>query len=426
MIAAAAVAVLAAVGLAGWLALQPAAGSASTASPTLTWTAAQAPLPSDAVGGSAQAVLLSDVACPGVGSCVGVGYSYDSQIDKPLIETLSNGAWTASDHAAGAGVSQLNGIACPAQGSCVAVGEDNTPVVATLSDGTWTAAGLPLPGDAAGSKNAELLDVDCPAAGTCIATGVYLERNGDDEALIETLSGGSWTAMPAPLPAGAVPAKPATQELTLLASAACPAVGSCVTVGHYTEHGGAVAAFTDTLSGGTWTPATAPLPADAAAAAGSGAGLSGISCRAPGNCVAVGSYTSRGGQLRNLAETLSGGVWTAATPPLAAGTAATQKGSAQQGGGLATVACWAAGSCVALGYTVGDRTTYYGAIDTLSRETWTAATAPLPPGAATTKQDVVLESAVCPAPGDCVAVGGYEAQDGSTPALIETAAGKHG
>ncbi len=425
-----AVAVVLLLAVVGWLAYRPSAA----ATPPLVWAATQAPLPANAASGSAQYALLGDVACPAAGSCVAVG-SYGATGEsgdaafKPLIETLSGSTWVASGDVAGARVSQLIGVDCPAQGSCVAVGDyitgvDSTPVVATLSDGTWTATGLPLPGDAARSTYAFLENADCPAQGTCIATGFYNDQNGDSQALIETLSGGSWTAMRAPLPAGAVSAK--TTVTTVLNGVRCPAVGSCVAVGQYAERGDATAAFAVRLSGGTWTPTAVSLPADAAAD-GQLASLYAISCRAPGNCAAVGHYTSSGGQGRYLAETLSGGTWTAATPPLPAGAPATQKWNPQQAApALQAVACPAAGSCVAPGTYIAGNGAVDGSIDTLSGGTWTAARAPLPPGAATTKQGAAFGWAVCPSAGNCVAVGSYTTQAGGGQALIETATGQTG
>jgi hypothetical protein len=272
-----------------------------------------------------------------------------------------------------------------------------------------------------------MTDVQCPAQGTCIATGFYSDQNGDSQALIETLSGGRWTALRAPLPAGAVPAKTTGAAATYLGGVACPTAGSCVAAGDYTEHGGAAVAFTDVLSGGTWTPTTVPLPADAVAER-QFAEIGGISCLAPGKCVAVGHYTSAGGQARFLAETLSGGTWTAAIPPLPADAAATQTWNLQTDNGttLAAVACQMVGSCVAFASYMAGHGAVDGAIETLSGGTWTATKAPLPSGAATTKQNAFFNLAVCPAPGSCVAVGDYTAQDGSTQALIETAAGQHG
>jgi hypothetical protein len=302
-------------------------------------------------------------------------------------------------------------VACSAVGSCVAVGSDSDakPVIETLSGGTWVA-----PGDAAAAGASELDGVACPAQGSCVAVGLYSDQNGDSRGLIETLSGGRWTATRAPLPAGAVPA-----PATVLVHVACPAAGWCIVVGEYAESRDTTAPFVDTLSGGTWTPATVPLPADAVPGS-----LSGISCWTPGNCVTVGYYTSPGGQPRYLAETLSGGTWTAATLPLPAGAAANQT-SKDWSAYLSAVACKAPGSCVALGtFLAGGK--IEGAIDTLSAGAWTAAQAPVPAGAATAKQWLYFYSAVCPAPGNCVAVGYFAAQDGSGQALIETATGKHG
>jgi hypothetical protein len=433
---AAAAAVLAAVAATGSLARWPSAVFGGATSPPLAWTAAKAPLPADAAGLSSLATSPGGVACPAAGSCVAVDYyQVGMATQKPLIETLSKGAWTASDDVAGTAVQALGAVACPAQGSCVAVGDDFTSngyfsgaVAATLSDGTWTGTSLPLPANASRGKDeyASPDDIACPAEGTCIATGAYdAGQNGVPQALIDTLSGGRWTAMQAPLPAGAVPSAAGGGLSTQLLGAACPAVGSCVAVGLYTERGGAAAAFADTLSGGTWTPATVPLPADAASN-GQLAGLTGISCPAPGTCTAVGGYTSRGGQPRYLTETLAGGTWTAAAAALPAGAAATQKWSEGGSAALEAVACQAPGSCVALGSYAAGGGAVDGAIDTLSGGTWTAAKAPLPPGAATTKQSVSFTGAACPAPGNCVTVGSYTEQDGSSTAFIETAGGEHG
>jgi hypothetical protein len=438
--------VLAAAGLTAWLAhspparsagtTSPPAGSTGATSPPLAWTAAPTPLPAGAVAGSGQEAYLGDVACPAVGRCVAVG-DYNASgsggaVLKPLIETLSGGTWIASGDVAGGRVSTLSGVDCPAPGTCVAVGnyftsqDVSSPVVATLSGGTWTAASLPLPGDAASSNQDTFLeDVRCPAPGTCIATGTYAAQGGDSQALLETLSGGSWTAIRAPLPAGAIPVKAAAGSITnFLAGAACPSVGSCVAVGGYAERGGATAPFVDTLSGGTWTPAAVPLPADAAAG-GQLAGLFGISCRAPGNCVAVGHYINRGGQARYLAETLSGGTWTAATPALPAEAATTQDWKPKLATALDAVACPSAGFCVAPAAYVAGSGAVDVAFDTLSGGTWTAAEAPLPAGAATSKQNAYFNWVICPAPGNCVAVGAYTAGNGSSQPLIETGSDIH-
>jgi large subunit ribosomal protein L33 len=66
------------------------------------------------------------------------------------------------------------------------------------------------------------------------------------------------------------------------------------------------------------------------------------------------------------------------------------------------------------------------AIDTLSGGIWTAAKAPLPPRGRDHQAAGLLQLGRLPGPGNCMAVGSYTAQDGSTQALIETASPKQG
>jgi hypothetical protein len=127
------------------------AGHSPAAVPaSLSWSAARAPLPADANGVSGQYTQLEGVSCPDVGSCVVVG----------------------GDRANGAGGYVYQGL------------------IETLSDGTWTAASAPLPADAApgtGQVNSAYLEmVACPAAGHCLAVGEYPAADGTFEGLIET------------------------------------------------------------------------------------------------------------------------------------------------------------------------------------------------------------------------------------------------
>jgi hypothetical protein len=58
----------------------------------------------------------------------------------------------------------------------------------------------------------------------------------------------------------------------------------------------------DTLAGGSWTAAKAPVP-PAAATNAQVAGLDDVACAAPGDCVAVGNYTAPDGTSEALIET---------------------------------------------------------------------------------------------------------------------------
>jgi hypothetical protein len=436
------VVVLGGLAVAGWREHWPPAVFGKAAPLALTWSAAQAPLPADAAQTSSQNAGLFDVACPSVQNCLAVGNYTTSDSDgnngstQGLAETLSDGTWTPTaaridvPDASQVTNMSLDGVACPAAGACVAVGSYDSqgnlePLIETLSGGTWASAIPPLPGDT-NQKSAYLGDVACPAQGTCVATGWYADQNGDIQGLIDTLSGGTWTPEQAPLPAGAVPGKSSSSSLpTALFVVKCPAVGNCVAAGDYTSQNGGHQGLIDTLSGGTWTAMRAPLPADAVAA-NPVAYLLTIACPAPGTCLAAGRYTGQDGRGRFLTETLSGGAWTPAAAPLPADAAANQKWSESQVTGFTAAACAAAGTCVAAGSYFLTNGTIQGVIDTLSGGTWTATKAPLPAGAAVAKQYIYFDSAVCPATGRCLAVGGYKVQNGSYQALIETAAARAG
>jgi serine/threonine protein kinase len=429
-LAVAAVAVLAAIGVAVWQVATPSHAApqsplakSSAASPRLAWTMRQAPVPA---GDKSAEMLLSGVACPAVGDCIAVG------TDEPafgnssaLAETLSGGQWTASANVSSVPGTTLAAVSCPAAGSCLAVGTGypqlgfQDPVAARLSGGRWTAAAVRLPSDVApGGENAggSLYAIDCAAPGTCVATGTYDAKAGGSPGLIETLSGGTWTPIRAPLPVDT--ALTGDKEYANLLSVACPAVGSCVAAGVYdTGHG--TVPFTDTLSDGKWTPAAVPLPAGALVTTEQSASLNGISCRTPGNCVAVGSYTSSAGQPEYLAETLSADTWTPATPPLPAATGPTQNDGGGEAGLLA-VACRSASSCTALGPDVatGSATTRRGvyglAIDTLSGGTWTAAQGLVPAAAENSPSPLSVAGVACPSSESCVAVESGEAEEGSS------------
>ena len=414
------------------------AGHSPSAVPaSLSWTAARAPLPADANGVSGQYTQLVDISCPDVGNCVAVGGDRASgpggDVYQGLIETLSDGTWTATavpDMSTKTGVAALGGVSCPALGTCVAVGlvdpagAASTPVIETLSGGRWHPVKPTLPDDAVTSASATLNGVSCPAPGTCVAVGWYGNKSGHHAGYVDTLSDGTWTAASAPLPKDAAPERYSATVSSYLISVACTGVGACVAPGQYRDGHGRTRALIDTLSGGTWTATAAPVPVDAAAT-GQVAGLSAIGCPAPGTCVAGGHYMVRGGQPRYLTETLSDGGWTASALPLPADAAADQEWSQYTSTTIDGLACATAGSCVATAGYMTKANELVPVIETLSGGSWTAASAPLPadaaPGTGQANADY-LELVTCPAAGHCLAVGSYAAADGTFEGLIETAA----
>jgi hypothetical protein len=111
-------------------------------------------------------------------------------------------------------------------------------LVDTQSGGARTAKGLPLPADAAADQkwsqygDTAIGAVACPSAGACVATAGYVTTANEILPLIETLAGGTWTAAKAPLPGDAAPAS-GTDNATYLQLVTCPAAGHCFAVGNY-------------------------------------------------------------------------------------------------------------------------------------------------------------------------------------------------
>ncbi len=155
-----------------------------------TWTAAEAPLPANAAT-TFSSVKLYGVSCSSASQCIVVGsYEDASQNRHGLILTRSGTSWTAAEAPvpadalttgteAGAG---LQGISCSAASQCVAVGwyevapDGGGGLLLTDSGGTWTAAEAPVPGNAASeSGDADLDGVSCPSASQCVAVGSYLD-----------------------------------------------------------------------------------------------------------------------------------------------------------------------------------------------------------------------------------------------------------
>jgi serine/threonine protein kinase len=343
----------------------------------------------------------------------------------PASAPLPADAAATSGQTAGTG---LLSVTCPAAGSCVSVGAytlqvGSTGLIETLSHRTWTPATATLPADAsAAHPQAFLGAVTCPAVGSCIAVGGYALQDGSEWGLIETLSHGTWIPASAPLPANARAAS--QSQVAILDAVACQSVGSCLAIGYYTPKSSGSLGLIETLSHGTWTPAALPLPVDA-----NGPNpyvvLDAVACPAVGNCTAVGDYERDDGSLQGLIETLSHGTWTPAALPLPAGTAANPNTN------IVAVACPVPGTCVASGDYTSKHGGSLGLIETLSDGTWIPAKAPLPADAAASQTKTLpgggglqigVSGVACRAPGTCVATGNYVTQDRGVQGLIETLA----
>ena len=173
-----------------------------------------------------------------------------------------------------------------------------------------------------------------------MAVGYYEDAKGGYYALIESLAGGTWTAVQAPEPSDGLPAATGTARLT---SISCQWTGSCTAVGSYATTSDQIVGLIDTYGGKVWAGAQSPLPPNAATNAKGGplVTLRSVSCSAAGYSAASGDYDATTGyEFGLLLNVVDGAVSATQAPePSGAGT------GSRQGAGVAPVSC-SAGACV--------------------------------------------------------------------------------
>lgn len=268
---------------------------------------------------------LASISCGSPGDCVAVGAYAIPTFGEPLVVAESNGTWlpgtepqppadaaATPDRNIATPGNRLSLVACPSSGNCAAVGtysaKDATageyPWVLNRVAGHWTAgAALKLPTDASSHGNAErggtapffgFTGLSCPSAGNCTAVGGYLGTGDVELGLILTERKGSWSrGVKAPLPAHAVPNSEPNELNSPIASVSCAAPDDCAAIGSYVlKVGGAPHGLLLTERGGTWKASALVLPAGARAPG--GVFLTSVACPSRGNCVAIGYYAGHG------------------------------------------------------------------------------------------------------------------------------------
>jgi hypothetical protein len=411
---------------------------AAAAPPAQGWTTTEAPLPSDSGNGTTNpGVYTASSACPSANACITVGWYKDAGTPQKvwgLIETQNGTTWTDTEAPqpsnAGTGTNQglwigsqgcgiyepCHAISCPSATSCVAVGSyfDTSgflvPLVETMSGGTWSATAAPLPSDTgtdggAVHPDAFLFSVSCASATSCVAVGSYRNTSNQYTPFIDTLSGGSWSSLASPLPSNAAPGSNSFESA--LTGISCPTPTSCTASGVYvdTSSGNPPNALLVTLANGTWTAQRAPEPSDAGNDTDGSqvAFLVQVSCPTPSACAAVGVYDDNTHVEQGLIDTFNGSTWVATRAPLPsdAGPGFTQ---------LSSVSCPTPGFCAAVGLYSDTMHHDWGVIDTLSGGTWSTTKAPQPSNAAAeANQSAVLYDISCPTPNFCISPGSYEA-----------------
>jgi hypothetical protein len=395
-------------------------------------------LPGDAGTGASASAQLNAVACPSAGDCVTVGSYYDAAgHQQGLIESETAGVWVASEvnlsalNPLGNPDASLRAVACPAVGSCVAAGtyEDSAGniqgLLLTQNGGAWVAARAPISGlNAYSDPDLQPSAISCTGVGNCVVVGSY-NGLGQEQGLILTDSGGSWSAQPvgkAGLNASTVPA-------VALADLSCSSTGNCVAVGDYFDSSSMQHGLIETETNGSWSGTVANL-SGLSAAANPSAALTTVACPAAGDCTAAGTYldgSAGHGSYQMMVVSSTDSSWGAAAKaalPANADFNGAGAGSAQLDLYADSISCVTAGNCVVVGS--------YDATGAVARVAlqlseaggvWSAGTEPALPAGAAAAPDAQLGAVSCWASGACRAVGAYLTSAGALDELVMSESG---
>lgn len=283
----------------------------------------------------------------------------------------------------------------------------------------WSLTRIVLPPQAA-IEESGLPGVSCWGAGNCEAVGTFIDASGEGKPMAVADYGGIWQqAGQIDLPADANPYAPSGG----LRRISCSQPGWCGAFGYYEDVSGHLRPMVASENAGVWSAATeVQLPAAQEAQEASEDLLQSISCSGPGSCVAVGTYIEAPHETwRAIVVRSSGGIWEQTATRIATPAEANIPYAA-----LASVSCWAPGSCTAVGRY---QETYEGrgATRPLSVSeiggTWRSASDIALPHAR--EAGGKLESVVCEPSSACEAVGRrYGAGGQSFPIFVAGAGGE--
>ncbi len=257
------------------------------------------------------------------------------------------------------------------------------PLLATLGVVLGSPAAPVDAGTSAASTLLRQLDgVSCVSATFCAAVGAA--GDGADwpvgnVPLAMIWNGTRWRETAVPLPKGWTEGQ--------LTSVSCVSARDCVAIGAYANDDSTPYPLTETWTGRSWTPAALARPARFYQPL-----AGGVSCVAPGRCVAaVSFFTTTWPQA--FAETLRGTKWTLREVPL-------PKGSTR-GGSLSAVSCVTAAYCVLAGV-------YYAQRDLTWFESWNGTAFTRMKAASPGKLPPIMNGVSCASAASCVAVGSYQ------------------
>ena len=259
------------------------------------WSVGLPPVPSDAA--AAPDAVVSSAACDGA-SCYLVGdYTTTSGTVVPLVDKWTDGSLTTTSPTVPSDIAStyatLSGIACPAAGACEAVGTysdggtNTAGLIESLSDGSWTATRAPNPAGIPSSAVVNMTGIACPSVGTCQAIGGWgyydqAESEQVDFGFVDAQNQDAWTATQLPFP----PNSESPPVISTLAAISCSAPGSCTAVGNYGAGTLYDYGLLDSLADGQWSTTRAPQTANSQSSSRDDR-VTAVSCPSTPHCIAL-------------------------------------------------------------------------------------------------------------------------------------------
>ncbi len=332
-------------------------------------------------------VQVNSMACPVPGDCVVGGSEANGVIELwPFLVAETKGAWRPvsllSPHNVGNSYAGINSVSCAAAGDCAAAGYAMASVNSKVDRGILVAernGAWDKPQVVSGIRYGA---VSCAGAG-CVA-------GGSQDSVTGETGGGVWGTPRTLTGSGAVGGS--------VLAVSCPAAGDCAAVGGYGTGTAPPAerAFTADLTGGLWGALT-----DVLVTTTGNRELNVVSCRAAGDCEAIGYYVDALDNRHVLDVTERGGSWNApVTVP------AFEK---LPGATVTTLSCPTAMFCAAGGeYEPVPGGNQIPFVASEVNGTWSAERVPgLPVAAKFTYGGIEVTSVSCPKAGYCLAGGSY-------------------
>ena len=287
--------------------------------------------------------FFNSISCSAPGYCTAAGY-YNL---LAITSTSTNGVWAPAVEAVFSSdtvrnsfgpTDEFSSISCSSPGNCTAVGQFQSdkniyPMTATSTNGVWglvTAVDFPQWRD--DPINTAYSQVSCSSAGNCTATGYY-EGSTESLSFTSTSTNGVWGGVE-------------VLYNTKITSLSCTAPGYCTAAGSL-QFDSREAAMTMTQTDGVWAEREMVYidPAVQPTAINRSSYLKAISCTAPGDCTAVGTYVDPNNKNQFLGTTSTRGLWS----PVALSPSRDSLGNPIGESFFSAVSCTSPGNCMAGG-----------------------------------------------------------------------------